>query len=260
MVKGLYTAYTAMVNEEHRVDVITNNMANFNTNAYKKEGMTSQTFKEVMGVKIRDLSDAMGTTRRIGELVPGVKIGEGYTDWSQGPIKTTDNMYDIALSGEGFFSIEYTNKAGQTSVMYTRDGDFTLTSQGTLVTRDGDFVLDPNGNHITIDPLDTSTVISQTGNILQNGEVVAQIGLTDFENYDYLEHYGENMYNAVDGATMIPSTALMYSGMLEQSNVSIVDEMVSLIAAQRHYDTNQKMITTIDSTLQIAANDLGKIN
>ena len=258
MVKGLYTAYTGMLNEEHRMDVITNNLANIDTTGYKKEGMTSQAFSDVLGYKIKDLSEAPTTARYEGILNLGVKIGEGYTDFSQGPYRQTGNTYDIALGGSGFFTIEYTNKAGETSTMYTRDGDFTVTQDGVLVTRDGDFVLDPNGNHIQLDPL-VESVFSQTGQIFQNGEVVAELGLTDFENYDYLEHYGENFFYPVDGATRIPATARVDQGFLEQSNVSTVDEMVNMIALQRHYETNQRMITTIDSTLQIAANDLGRM-
>lgn len=258
MVKGLYAAYTGMLNEEHRMDVITNNLANIDTNGYKKEGMTSQAFSDVLGYKIKDLSEAPATARYEGILNLGVKIGEGYTDFSQGPYRQTGNTYDVALSGSGFFTIEYTNKAGETSTMYTRDGDFTLTQAGELVTRDGDFVLDPNGNHIVLDPL-ADAQINQAGLIFQNGNQAGQIGLTDFENYDFLEHYGENFFYPVDGATQIPATARVDQGFLEQSNVSTVDEMVNMIALQRHYETNQRMITTIDGTLQIAANDLGRL-
>ena len=193
-------------------------------------------------------------------MQPGVKIGETYTDWSEGGMKQTDNTFDLALSTYGFFEIEYTDKAGVTSVKYTRDGAFTLTKGGVLVTKDGDFVLDQNGNHITLDP-NQDAMIDRQGNIYQgNNQLVATIAVTDFNDYDQLLKYGENMYEAIDGAQQVPSEAQIISGYLEQSNVSVVDEMVQMIAVQRNYDTNQRMITTVDGTLDIAVNQLGRLS
>ena len=107
-------------------------------------------------------------------MQPGVKIGENYTDWSEGGFRGTENTFDLALSDSGFFEIEFTDKAGNTSVKYTRDGSFTLTLDGTLVTKDGDYVLDTNGNHITIDPIKPTTIDRQ-GNITQgdNPQILA---------------------------------------------------------------------------------------
>ncbi len=275
MVKGLYTAYTGMINEQHRMDVLTNNLANANTNGYKKEGATAQSFKDQLALKIRDVTDAPFTARGLGIINPGVKIGEGYVDWSEGPMKETGNTFDMAIGGSGFFAIEYTNKAvnierdqeGVTNIMYTRDGDFTLTQEGVLVTQDGDFVLSDRNRHIEINP-SLPVEISVTGDVIQEGRVVATIGVFDFEKtiypdgrytYNNLEHYGENMYIPVDDAGATKGTGQVYAGFLEQSNVSVVDEMVTMIAVQRNYDTNQRMITTIDETLDIAVNQLGRL-
>ena len=157
--------------------------------------------------------------------------------------------------------------ANQTDTMYTRDGNFTLNSEGVLVTQDGDYVLSQDGGHIEIDP-NLAVEINTLGEVIQDGEVVAQVGIFDFEKttypdgrvtYDTLEHYGENMYIPTDDATQVDATASLYAGFLEQSNVSVVDEMVNMIAVQRNYDTNQRMITTVDETLDIAVNQLGRI-
>lgn len=258
MVKGLYTAYTGMINEQHRMDVLTNNLANADTNGFKKEGATSQSFDSILAYKIKDASEGYETTKRIGTNHPGVKIGEGYTDFSQGPLKTTANTFDLALTDAGFFAVEFTNKAGDTSVKYTRDGNFTLTQEGGLVTQDGDPVLDENGQPIVIDPLQTAE-INTSGQIIQNGRVVATIQVTDFEDYNYLERYGENYYQPVEGAEEKEAAGQVYSGYLETSNISVVSEMVNMITVSRAYDSNQKVITTYDSTLDIAANQLGRI-
>lgn len=347
MLKGLYTAYTGMINEQHRMDVMTNNLANADTNGYKKEGSTSQAFDTMLAYKIKDLSEAgnlpkgLGIGKSIDEdevdnpdrwvnrtgLNLGVKIGENYTDYSEGPMKVTGNTFDFALGGSGFFLIEYTNKAGVTSVKYTRDGNFTMDAQGNLVTQDGDFVLDQDRRHIRLDPNEKEIGTNVHGDIYQAGNHVATIGVVDFEDYDMLEHFGENFFQIVDSDEVKSaeaayrqarsyramaqqalniaraqdsadveereaalraaeqreaeaqqtldaargeddaakrrleqeSDAMIRAGYLETSNVSIVTEMVNMIAIQRQYDSNQKVITTYDESLDIAVNQLGKV-
>lgn len=258
MVKGLYAAYTGMINEQNRLDVITNNLANVDTNGYKKEGATSQAFDTVLAYKIKDASATSKLPNRIGNMNLGVKIGENYTDYSQGAYKVTDNTFDLALSGKGFFSVEFTNKAGETSTKYTRDGAFSVTPSGYLVTKDGDYVLNNNGRRITIDPTQP-VVVDTRGNISQNDVYVATIGITDFEDYNYLEHYGENYYQPVEGAKKTEGEYSINQGYIETSNVQIVQEMVEMISIQRQYESNQKIITTTDDTLEIVSNQLGKL-
>lgn len=275
MVKGLYTAWTAMVNEQHRMDVATNNLANANTNGYKKEGSTQQTFDSQLALKIKDTSEPGSYPRRLGRIVPGVKTGEDYTDWSEGPMKSTGNTWDLAISGKGFFAIDYTSAhnniaghtQGQQTVMYTRDGSFTLTADGALVTHDGDFVLDTEGQHIEVDPTKKHAV-NVKGQVLEftgdgadeTSEVIATIGLFDFEDYDALYKYGENLYEPTDVAVRIDNaTGSINAGFLEQSNVSVVDEMVSIINIQRHYEAASTMIQTANETLKTATTDLGRL-
>ena len=136
MVKGLYTAYTGMINEQKRLDVLSNNLANADTNGYKKEGTTSQTFADELAIKIKDTS-SYGLAQKLGTISMGVHIGETYTDYSTGSFKVTDNSTDFAIKGDGFFAIAYTDKQGNSSVKYTRDGAFTVNTQGYLVTKDG---------------------------------------------------------------------------------------------------------------------------
>ena len=258
MVKGLYTAYTGMINQEHRMDVLTNNLANADTNGYKKEGATAQSFDSILAYKIKDNSEGYRLAKRTGVHNPGVKIGEGYTDFSQGPLKTTENPYDLALTDKGFFAVEFTDKQGETSVKYTRDGNFTLNESGELVTQDGDRVLGTNGQPVKIDPL-KDTQINVQGQIIQDGKVAATIQVTDFEDYNYLKRKGENYYEPTDGRTEKDTTSKVYAGYLETSNISVVTEMVNMITVSRAYETNQKVITTYDGTLDIAANQLGKV-
>ena len=257
MVRGLYTAFTGMRNEQRRLDVLSNNLANANTNGYKKEGMTSRAFSEVYGVKINDISEA-STKRRIGKMSLGVKVGETYRDWSEGSIKTTNNTYDVALTGPGFFTISTTDKSGKTHTRYSRDGEFTVTTDGYLTTKDGDFVLDDGGAKIQI-PKTGKVVIAPDSRITVNGVDVAKLGIVDFEDYDYLQQYGENLFDAVDGAKKIQCNTSVEQGLLETSNVNVVQEMVTMITVERSYQSHQKMIQTIDNMLDKSVNSVGKI-
>ncbi|RDU22722.1 flagellar basal-body rod protein FlgF [Anaerosacchariphilus polymeriproducens] len=264
MVKGLYTAYTGMINQQNRLDVITNNLANSATTGYKKEGTTSQTFKDVLAYKIKDSSE-YNISRPLGTMSMGVKIGENYTDYGQGAFRVTDNDLDLALDGDGFFAISFTGKNGETSVKYTRDGSFTMNKDGYLVTKDGDFVLNQNGamnsnanSRIQLDP-NAEVKIDASGNIYQNNQFVAQIGVADFPDYNYIEKYGENLYQLAQGGTIQESTAFVNQGILETSNVNVVSEMVEMIEISRAYESNQKLIQTIDGTLDTAVNQLGKV-
>lgn len=264
MVKGLYTAWSGMINEMNRMDVMTNNLANADTNGYKKEGATAQTFDEQLAVKIKDQSD-LGIPKRLGGMYPGAKIGETYTDYSQGSFQVTESQYDIALDGDGFFAISFTNKNGETSVKYTRDGAFTVNTQGYLVTKDGDYVLSQAGAentdpaaYIQIDP-NLPFTVDEKGYIHQNGQVVGQIGVIDFEDYNYLAKYGENLYQPVDGATLTDADVRVRQGYIEASNVNVVTEMVNMITITRAYESNQKVIQTIDGMLDRAVNNVGRV-
>ena len=258
MLKGLYTAYTGLVNEQNRMDIMTNNLANASTVGYKKEGSTSQSFDDILTVKIKDASVGVMTVQRTGINNPGVKIGENYTDYTQGSFRNTGNTYDLALSGEGFFAIEFTNKAGETSTRYTRAGQFTLNKEGYLVTQEGDYVLDVDSKRIKLDTLQ-DTDVAVDGTISQGGVRVTQLQVADFENYDYLEKYGETYYRPIEGAKLTKGTGLVRAGYLEMSNVQVVSEMVNLISITRAYESNQKIIQTYDGSLDIAVNQLGRI-
>lgn len=266
MVKGLYTAYTGMVNEMKRMDVMTNNLANSDTYGYKKEGTTSHSFGEKLAYAIKDTSN-YGLDKNIGSIVYGVHLGETYTDYSSGSFEVTDSASDFAVAGDGFFAIAFTNKNGETSVKYTRDGAFTVNAEGYLVTADGDHVLNMTGalnqdaaeaNWVRVDPT-IDYQVDGLGYIYQNDQVVGTLGLADFDNYDYIEKYGENLYNLVEGGNVIAAEGTIEQGCLETSNVQVVDEMVNMITIQRAYEANQKVITSIDETLQVATTQVGKL-
>ena len=267
MVKGLYTAYTGMVNEQRRMEVMTNNLANSATTGYKKEAMVAQAFDERLAIKIKDTSSLGNRPEGIGYISLGAKVGETYTNWDQGGFQITDKPSDLAIAGKGFFAIAFTNKAGETSVKYTRDGAFTVDSEGYLRTSDGDYVLNSEGAmnsqaeedyYVQLDP-NLEYAVAKDGTITQDGEEVDTIGLIDVEDYDYINKYGENLYDLIDGGVIIESEGYLEQGVLESSNVNVVDEMVNMIQIARAYEAGQKMIQTEDSTLDKTVNTVGSV-
>jgi flagellar basal-body rod protein FlgG len=257
MVRGLYTAYTGMVNEQKRLDIIANNLANSATVGYKEENVTNQSFDEMLTIKIRDESEAYND-RPIGNMSLGVKLGEVYTNYGQGSLRQTSNTYNMALEGKGFFTLSVTDKAGNVSTQYTRNGSFTMTKDGQIVDSDGNHLMG-EGGEIAIPTDAVDVVIDNGGAIYADGAYVDTLQITDFEDYDYLVKSGDTRYQALEGATETLGSALVRQGFTEQSNVNVVSEMVEMISVTRAYEANQKVIQSVDKTLDLAANTVGRV-
>ena len=257
MVRGLYTAYTGMANEQKRLDIIANNLANAATVGYKEENVTNQAFDDVLVSKVRDSSEAYND-RPIGRMSLGVKLGEAYTNYSQGSLRQTGQTYDLALEGKGFFALSVMDKDQNADIKYTRNGSFTLNRDGYIVDSEGKRLMGESGE-IMIPADGADVVIGESGAIYVDGNYMDTILVTDFEDYNYLIKTNDTMFELVEGATIIPSTANIRQGFTEQSNVNVVSEMVEMIAITRAYEANQKVIQSIDQTLDLAANSVGKI-
>lgn len=257
MLRGLYTSWTGMVNEQKRLDVVSHNLANSATLGYKQESVSSQAFDKLLTIKIRDGSQAYHN-QAIGTMSLGVQIGEVYTDYGQGSVRNTGGTYDVALSGSGFFTIKYINAKGEAATRYTRDGSFHVTKDGYLVDTEGNRV-QGNGGDIQIDPAARSVTIDRDGTITADGTIVDRLKITDFTDYDYIIKVGDNMYTTVDGATEKTAGATVIQGYTEQSNVNVVSEMVDMITITRAYEANQKMIHAMDSMMDKAVNQVGRL-
>jgi flagellar basal-body rod protein FlgG len=257
MVRGLYTAWTGMANEQKRLDIISNNLANAATVGYKQDNVTTQSFDDVLTIKIKDASE-LYHERPIGKMNLGVKLGEVYTDFGQGSLRETGNTFDMALEGKGFFQVAVADKEGNEQIFYTRDGSFTMNHEGNIVDMNGNKLVGEGGN-ISV-PVDASDIVIDTdGSVYADGTLVDKVLITDFEDYNYLKKYGDNLYSMVEGGTQIPAGASVHQGFTEQSNVNVVSEMVDMIAITRAYEANQKVIQTVDSTLEQAVNSVGKV-
>lgn len=267
MMRALWTAASGMTSQQTNVDVISNNLANVNTVAYKTQ---SAQFKTLLYQTSQAITtSANGETKPVGAQVGlGTRNSAITANFTQGSLTATGLDTDFAIDGKGFFSVIDSN--GDT--IYTRNGSFnwSLGNNGgvMLCTAEGYPVLDSNGNAIEFDDTfdTTKLTISSDGNVCYPDEtgnpntLGIKIGLVQFSNPSGLEKASDSFYKMTDasGEAIMEdgNDALQKSkikqGYLEASNVQVVDEMVNLIVAQRAYEMNSKAIQASDDMLQQA--------
>ena len=261
MVRSLWTGAAGMTGQQSNIDNISNNLANVNTAGYKK---VRADFEDLLYQTVR----TAGTPATEETVVPvgvqmghGVKLAATQRMFSQGSMQNTENVYDMAIMGDGFFRIQMYDG----SLAYTRDGAFKVDENGRLVTSNGYWVL-PDiimpGNF-----LPEKITVTQDGRVsvivpeidLNEPIDVGQIELYRFPNPVGLTAVGENLFKITNASgNPIPGRP-GYEGMgkiahkfLEMSNVSVVTEMVALIVAQRAYEFNSRTIQTSDNMLGTA--------
>lgn len=255
MIRGIYTSAIGMMTQMNKMDTITNNIANIDTNAFKQDEAIIQSFSDKFMKILNDGESLVKRNNRIGKVSLGNFVTEVSTNFAKGHIKETSGKFDFAISGDGFFAVQF-NKDGQTSEKYTRDGAFTLNAKNELVTKDGYNVLSESGNPITVPNGNFS--IDETGKVFSNGALVDKLKLVDFEDYKTIRKYGHNLYDKTNETTEKPFNSSIISGHIETSNVNAVEEMVKMINVSRIYEVNSNMIQTHDSALGKAVNEIAR--
>ncbi|MGB9755602.1 MAG: flagellar basal-body rod protein FlgG [Desulfurella sp.] len=259
MIRALWTAATGMQGQQTNIDVIANNLANVNTVGFKRssadfEDLIYQTQKEA------GVNTTSNTVEPTGiQIGLGTQLADVSKNFMQGSLQETGNPLDLAIQGSGFFQITMPDG----TIAYTRAGDFKLDNNGRIVTPDG-YPLSPE---ITIPQDTTSVSVGNDGTIsvLEAGQTtptqLGQLQLAFFANPAGLKSIGQNLYvqtvssgTPTLGTPGINGLGTINQGYLEMSNVSVVQEMVDMIAAQRAYETNAKVIQTSDQMLQTANN------
>ena len=256
--QALRTAATGMSAQQLNVEVISNNIANMNTVGFKRQRAEFQDLLyqslERAGAQSSDQGTVVPTGVQIGG---GVKAGSTYRITSQGSMTRTDNRFDMAIQGRGYFQVLM--PSGETA--YTRAGNMAVNDQGQLVTEDG-YLVQPA---ITIPTDAVDVTISKTGQVQVTKadtpapEIAGQLELATFINEAGLEALGDNLFmesgasgaatTGTPGSTGIGQILQNYT---EASNVDAVSEITALIVAQRAYEMNSKVITTADEMLQAA--------
>lgn len=228
-----------------RQDVIANNLANVNTSGYKADRVVNETFSTLF---LQNLQNG----RPLGDLAMGTRVAGVVTDFSQGPLRASQNALDIALVGDGFFVVE--TPQGQA---YTRTGQLSRTADGYLVTQRGDFLLDINGQRIFVGDRDPS--ISKEGVVTRkDGTYSGQIAVATLD-VEQARKAGDNLWVGTETSRQ-PAGTLVRQNFYEASGVSSVKEMVEMITTLRSYETSQRVIQSIDGTLDRAVNSVGALN
>lgn len=243
-----------MKTQMEKLDVVSNNLANVDTAGFKKDEAVVSSFPEMLMTKIYDTRNNVKIPTPIGTVSLGVKIDEIYTNFAQGAFKRTDDVFHLAIQGDGFFTIDTPN-----GELFSRDGSFVINSEGQLTTQEGNHVMGESGIITLGDNFLTKqgeASIDNRGRIIIDGEYVDTIRLVNFEDLSQLKKMGDNLYEA-NGET-IPFEGQVMQGFVEVSNMNPVNAMVDLIAVSRTYEANQKMIQVHDSLMGKAVNDVGK--
>ncbi len=282
MVRGLYIGASGMMAQMHKMDALSNNMANVDVNGYKRDQASFKAFPELLIRRMRDNGlyrlpiGSADTMPLVGKLGTGVELNELYTVFEQGPLKNTGNPFDLALEGEGFLSVE--TPLGE---RYTRNGAFLLGKEGLLLTRDGYPVLGEKGrisikkNNFVIDKFgrifqntlyegDPERLVSMAENDWENMEYLDTLKIVNFHNIRYLKKEGNSLWKDTEHsgkAKIIENEKKpgVITGFLESSNVNPVSEMVQLIEVNRAYEANQKTIQTQDALTGKLINDAIKL-
>ena len=257
MIRALYTSATGMNAQQTNIDVISHNLANVNTTGYKSGRAEFQDliYQQVVEPGARTSDTTQNPT--------GIQVGLGVKTSSiqkvfiQGDLKNTDRSLDVAIEGEGFFKVQLPN--GDSA--YTRTGSFKLDKDGKIVTAEG-YELDPSmtvPNDVTLISISSDGIVSVTQPGSTSLTDLGQLTAVRFPNQAGLKAMGKNLYLETE-ASGAPVEGLFYQdgfgalnqGFLETSNVSVVEQVVNMITAQRAYEASSEGITTSDEMINLA--------
>ncbi|QAY65606.1 flagellar basal body rod protein FlgG [Paenibacillus protaetiae] len=267
MLRSMYSGVSGMKAFQTKLDVIGNNIANVNTVGFKSSRiMFSDILSQTVSGATTPEADEQGgvNPKQVGLGVAAASISTVHT---QGSAMTTNDGKDLRIDGDGFFVVQAN---GDSEMLLTRAGNFTLDANRQLVTADGYYVLSTDGTPITLDEDVTSFSISQDGNVMattaDGTESVGQIAIARVTNPSGLEKVGGSKYRLTGNADLADSVedlidapgvdgrGSIIAGQLEMSNVDLTDEFTEMIVAQRGFQANSRIITTSDSILEEVVN------
>jgi flagellar basal-body rod protein FlgG len=258
MIKALTTSATGLEAQQANIDRIANDLANVNTDGYKRE---TTEFHDLMYENIKDPGGRQGasTVSPTGiQRGMGVKVGSNHKLFEQGSVKITSNPYDLMIEGKGFIPVTLPNTG---EVVFTRTGNFKLDSQGRISLSNG-ALLEPA---ITVPSEATGVVITSNGEVkavtAQGEQNIGQIQLANFINPQGLMSIGNNFYKSTSASgqaqTLVPGeggTGTLMQGALESSNVNVANSMIEMIGAQRAYEMNTRVMGVADKMLEATTN------
>ncbi len=282
MIRGWYTGASGMQAQQVRLDAISNNLANVDTDGYKRDTAVHKAFAQLLlrrmdddGVYLHPLGSG-DLAPIIGKLGTGVETNELFTEFEQGPLKQTESDFDLALDGKGFMAVS--TPSGE---RYTRNGSFVLGKEGYLETKEGFPVMGENGpirvkaNNFTVDAegrvwvnaeflSPEERLVAREENQWDDTVLLDTIKLVDFETPRYLAKQGSSLWRTTEesGEARLMDRGerpKVIQGFTEASNVNPVLEMVRMIEVNRAYEANQKTIQSEDSMLGKLINEVVRV-
>ena len=238
-----YVALSRQTGLRRQMDIVANNLANMNTSGFKGDKM----------MFVEHLTRSKGGHRPISEKIAYVRDIATVRDYSEGPLETTGNPFDLSISGEGFFTIQ-TDQGNQ----YTRNGRFQLDQAGQLVNQQGHPVLAEGGQPVFFAPGETNISISSDGTIATDNGDIAKLSLVTFENLQELRPNSGGLF-ATEAAPQAVEKPNIQQGMLEGSNVMPIIEMAKMIDVHRTYDSVKKLIEREDERMLQMIRNLAKV-
>jgi len=243
MIQGIYTASMGMTPLMQKQDQIANNLANINTTGFKQSNLFTKTYQKYL---------ANDQQQPFAQME--MKTDEVFVDYSEGPMKHTGSTLDLAIHGSGFFSVMTAD-----GEQVTRNGNFSINTEGLLVTSDGSRVMSNDG-YLRLDR-NVPVTVTDKGEVTQNGETKGFLKIVDFEKPYKMIRSGDSRMKPADPETKARASSgfAVNQGYLEGSNVSIVKNMVEMISAYRSFEADQKALQAQDQTLDKAVNQVGRV-
>ncbi len=246
MYRGIYAGASAMLVQEKALDVVANNLANADSAGFRGRINVNKSFPQLLVSRIESAQNIpdLSTPKvaPLGDAALNVVLSETAMMTRRGPIQVTDNPLDVAIDGEGFFVVQ--DAAG--NAFYTRAGHFSKNAAGELVNGDGMPVLGDGGPIALGDAI--SCFIDDQGQVVADGEVIAQLQIVAFERPAYLRQVGRSLLAATPQAGLPqPAGAVrLVRGALERANVNVVEEMTAMVEANRAYEMAARSVTIQD--------------
>ena len=241
MIRGMYSAASALVVASEQQEVIAYNLANSTSPGYRERGLVVETFDRALG----------RANEPTGDLV-GARTVQAYHDFRPGPLQQSGNPYDLALGDPDRFFV----LAGPNGPLYTRNGTFSRTAQGQLVSPGGYPLQGANGP-VTFPPDAVQVTVAGDGSVSADGTPLGNLQVVRFTNPQQLTAAGPTLYTAPPDAGPVPAPGRVLQGFREGSNVQPADAMVRLIIGARYYDAAQRALRAISESLPLNTRPTG---
>jgi len=242
MLRGIYSAATALDVAQQNHDVIAENLANATVPGYRRRGLSFETFQQ-------ELDGASAT--QPAASTHGTRTAREYTGWEGGPLQQTGNPFDLAIGGDGFFVLQ-----GPNGPLYTRNGTFQVDANGELRSHEG-LPVNSAGGGITIPPNVASVTVGRDGTVMAGKLPIGQIQVKSFADRNQLQRVGTTLFAAPPGVEPQAGSSSVLQGYRESSNVQVVNEMVLMISGMRHFEAAQHALRALSETQQLSTRPQG---